>query len=416
MSVAVPGLNAEQVAQVAGGDMGALERLFRAAYPSLFAEAKKLVNDDSAASRVVQKVVIHLYDDRATLNSPDAVASRLGGLTHEIGTREAIRLEGLHAHTGMHPRAKPHVLSIDEIWAHVVSAISGPANGGHPDASEMFQHSRHEAANHIKAMAKPVSWTPRIVIAAIAIAVTAVGLHFYGKAEESGRLALALSKPAASEITTGMAQLGNTSLDSNATAYVGAESKLTIPKGYNREVRGVGIRGAARFTVAGDAMRFEVISANVHAITDSGVFAVSSYPEQQGVMVRVTSGTVEVKTKGDKSGTHVLEAGQAMAFAADGSASTPTDTEVAEIFGFADGTFALNNRTLREALTAMKKWYGTDIVLKDTSLVSRMVTLTAPMDSQGSVISALEEATGLEAVWEDKQMVLREPRARPRRR
>jgi hypothetical protein len=72
MALSIPGLNADLISRLKGGDVSALESIFRAAYPALVAKAKEVIDDDHAAARVVERLVPKLYAERAAISAPEA--------------------------------------------------------------------------------------------------------------------------------------------------------------------------------------------------------------------------------------------------------------------------------------------------------------------------------------------------------
>jgi ferric-dicitrate binding protein FerR (iron transport regulator) len=91
----------------------------------------------------------------------------------------------------------------------------------------------------------------------------------------------------------------------------------------------------------------------------------------------------------------------------DGKTSQPTDAQLSEAFGYIDGTFSVNNRSLKTALAEIKRWYGSELFLQDTTMGAQQVTVTAPLTSTNEAIKAIETASGLVFGWEGKTMVLK---------
>ncbi|MBC7896619.1 MAG: hypothetical protein H7066_14480, partial [Cytophagaceae bacterium] len=89
--------------------------------------------------------------------------------------------------------------------------------------------------------------------------------------------------------------------------------------------------------------------------------------------------------------------------------SQPSPNQLNEAFGYIDGTFAIDAKPLKHALSEIKKWYGTELFLKDTTFGSRVVSVTAPLTSTTDAIKAIETASGLMFGWEGQTMVLKEP-------
>ena len=71
------------------------------------------------------------------------------------------------------------------------------------------------------------------------------------------------------------------------------------------------------------------------------------------------------------------------------------------------GTLAIENRSLKDALAQMKRWYGYDIRVPQDSLLLRKVTMRASLDSGMQAIRLVEKSTGLEFGYAGQNMVFR---------
>jgi len=172
----------------------------------------------------------------------------------------------------------------------------------------------------------------------------------------------------------------------------------------------VGIEGVAEFTPSQNpALPFQILAANV-MFTSAGndVFAVRHYKDDPYVIVRVKQGTLKAEVQEPDEREEMLSAGQVVIFDKDGKSSKPTDAQVAEAFGYVDGTFAIDEKTLKHTLSEIKRWYGTELFLKDTTLGSKVVSVSAPLNSTNDAIKAIEAASGLVFGWEGQTMVLKE--------
>lgn len=419
MALSIPGLDADLLAKVRNGDLGALEKLFRAAYPLLIAKAHEVLGDDSAAARVVERLFSRLSAERAALTTPDDLNQMLDGAVHEAAVRERSRLAGIRKRDDASAKAGVPAPTADDVWKRIVTTIQGPSAEAVAQASQMKDKLRHEAGGHIREMTKTTPWYVRAGAGAALLAVVAVVLFVFAKSGEKGRLQRQVAGLDVRDLKTGTGQRGNVTMDDGTTAMFGAETRVVVPTEFLKSQRGVGLTGAAEFKVAQEtSFPFQVLAGNV-IITATGAeqFAVRNYPTDSAVIVRAKEGSVKVDVQEPVQSEHTLNAGQALLIKPDGSTSQPTDAQLGEALGYLADTFALNNKTLRHALSEIKKWYGTELFLKDTTMGSRVVTLTAPLTSSTEAIKAVEGASGLAFGWEGKTMVLKEPEpVKPARR
>ena len=158
MALTLPTIDANLLASFKGGDLGALEKLFRAIYPALIAKAKESVDDDTAASRVVERLIPHLFADRAKMTSPAAMTEFLDGAVHDAAVRERSRLAGIRKRDDVGKKSSGAAPTADDAWGRIAATIAGPTAEARAQAGEMKEKLRHEAAGHIKQMTKQRPW------------------------------------------------------------------------------------------------------------------------------------------------------------------------------------------------------------------------------------------------------------------
>jgi ferric-dicitrate binding protein FerR (iron transport regulator) len=409
MALSLPGLNADLIASLKSGDLTGLEKLFRAVYPALLAKAKETLGDDVAASRVVERLIPRLFADRASLTTPDELNAYLDGAVHDAAVRERSRLAGIRKHDDGGKKSAAAAPSADEVWRRIAVTVQGPSAAEREAASQMKEKLRHEAAGHIKQATKERPLWVSLGAGALILAVVVGSFYFFQKSGEVGRLGRQVNSVDARELKTGTGQRGNVTLDDGTTAKFGADTKVRVPGKFGELVRGVGLDGAAEFTVAQNPTPFQVLAKNVQITALGTVFAVNSYANSPHVIVRVREGSVKVEVQEPEESEHTLTAGQTLLITPDGKTSTPDENQLAVALGYLDDQFVLPSMSLKATLAEIKRWYGTDLFLKDTTLNSRMIdSLRAPLSSSADAIKAIEVASGLVADWEGQTRILRE--------
>jgi ferric-dicitrate binding protein FerR (iron transport regulator) len=410
MSLTIPGLNSDLISKLKAGDLGALEKLFRASYPALIAKAKEVVDDDSAAARVVERLIPKLFAERANLTTPEELTSMMDGALHEASVRERSRLAGIRKRDDAKGSTSGQAHSVDEAWGKVVDAIKGPTTEALAQAEQMKDKLRHEAGGHIREMTKQAPLLGRVLAGVAFLGIVAAGGYFFAKSGEKGRLSRQIAA-ATKDIKTGTGQRGNVKMDDGSEAMFGAETRVTIPDEFNELARGIGLEGTADFTPAANALPFQVLAGNV-MFTAAGPakFAIRRYKEDQYVIARVKEGELKVEVQEPNESTQQMTAGQTLIIRPDGSTAQPTDAQLAEAFGYVDGTFAIDQKPLRETLAMIKRWYGTEMFLEDTTMGAAVVSMTAPLTSTTDAIKSIEVASGLNFGWEGQTMVLKKPK------
>jgi ferric-dicitrate binding protein FerR (iron transport regulator) len=244
---------------------------------------------------------------------------------------------------------------------------------------------------------------PTLIIGVVLVAVAAAGWWFT-RSSAATAAESAIASSSAHALATSTGQLGQITLDDGTTARLGADSRIRVPAGFGEKFRAIGLEGAAMFTVApGQPLTFDVRTRDAWIKATGTVFAVRAYPNEEAVTVRVKEGTVTVQ-RGDESRT--LSAGSALSITKDGTITEPSATALDEALAWTDGFMSVHQRPLRHALAEVSRWYGLTMFVRDSSLLTRTVTMRAPLESNREMIAALEKGGGLVFGYEGKNMTL----------
>ena len=389
-------------------DQKVLEKLFRQHYARLVADAKSRLGDASlAAPRVVSKAFHLAWQDRKRFHSFDELDAFLGAQIHQGATRESSRRAGLHrmeSHEGLggHAQTKheTHEMTVDEAWDRLEHTLQG----GAPEAYKArASTARHEAAAHVKDLAKKKNWTPAIVIGVVGLALV-LGIMWYVDRAGADRLVTnALAAQDARHTELGNMQIANVTLEDSTVARLAPQTKLTVPSRYGRnDIRAVRVEGAANFNVTRQFdTPFEVRVGDVAVIARGTVFTVRKYRDDDNVTVHVRQGSVDVK-RGET--VRNVPQGMGLVVASDGAMRVPTSEELQEAINWVDGNVTIAGRTLRYVLPQMKRWYGLDIKVPNTALLDRQVFLSAPPSSQREAIASVEASGGLRFTYIGENM------------
>jgi ferric-dicitrate binding protein FerR (iron transport regulator) len=389
-------------------DQKVLEKLFRQHYARLVADAKGRLGDASlAAPRVVSKAFHLAWQDRKRFHSFDELDAFLGAQIHHGATREISRRAGLHrmeSHEGLggHAQTKheTHEMTVDEAWDRLEHTLQG----GAPEAYKArASTARHEAAAHVKDLAKKKNWTPAIVIGVVGLALV-LGIMWYVDRAGADRLVTnALAAQDARHTEMGNMQIANVTLEDSTVARLAPQTRLTVPSRYGRnDIRAVRVEGAANFNVVRQFdTPFEVRVGDVAVIARGTVFTVRKYRDEDNVIVHVKQGNVDVK-RGET--VRNVAQGMGLVVASDGAMRVPTAEELQEAINWVDGNVTIAGRTLRYVLPQMKRWYGLDIKVPNTALLDRQVFLSAPANSQREAIASVEASGGLRFTYIGENM------------
>ena len=78
---------------------------------------------------------------------------------------------------------------------------------------------------------------------------------------------------------------------------------------------------------------------------------------------------------------------------------------MAEATAWASGRLVVSNRTIKDLLPILKRWYNVE-VRAEPALLTRSVTMNAALGRTDSVITALEIAGNVKQIYLKQQMVL----------
>ena len=408
----MPTIDRDALARLQAGDEQALRRIFDEHYSTLTQEAAAVLEDPAGAPRVVENVFVRLWDDRAEFDSPEALQSFLHQATREAAARAQSRRaslhrfeshEGVHVSGGAHARKEP--ATAGEAWSHVEHTIHARAHRGEA-VSQMADQARHAAAEHVGGITKHGPWLwPALGLLAVAIVIL-IPIVLIDRASEDRAVIAGLR---AREARTHAARQGSRTvitLGDGTDVTLGGDSKLTVPPGFGDRLRGVGLEGTATFVVAsGQPLVFQVRAKDVAVKVAGTTFTVRAYPDESFVAVRTKDGQVTVHAEGDP---RTISAGQAVFVDAEGAIREPTQQELDEALAWADGRLVMTRKPMPEALQHLQRWYALGLVVRDSSIMDRAVSMNVSLDSASKAIAALEQSANVKFGYEGRIRVLRD--------
>ncbi|MDB4916175.1 MAG: FecR protein [Gemmatimonadetes bacterium] len=393
-------------------DEAALEQSLLRHHAMLMDEARVALGDDGAAmaSKVVEGAFVRAWDTRGTMQTAEQLEKFLIDDVHRASARALSRRAGAHrpgAVAAKSAHAKPADASPQESWAHVQHALHGEEHT-HQTLTAMASASRHEAAGHMRVMAKSSKGTTTAIISGIAaIVLVVVGMKVMNGLAAKGAVASALNGQDMRVVTTPSGQAGNVNLADGTEARLAPESKLSLPKDFSPTLRGVKIEGAGNFDVAAVPEHdFELHAGNVVVVAKGGSFIVSAYPADSTVTVVVNAGAVDVRQ--DKT-SQVLQKDAALTSRAGGPlrAATPEERDAAS--AWKTGTLVIADRRLADVTGMLKRWYGYDIKVAEPALKDNKVSVRVSLDSAMQAVHAIEKSAGVEFGYAGQNMIYRSP-------
>ncbi len=375
------------------GDTSALERIHRAAYAAVLAEASHQSGDTSFGPPVAELAMLTVWEARANIENAEELEDAIhaavrGGVTREQRRRAAHKDGGTPSAAG----------TVDSTWTHIKAEIAKmPATPG------ARKHS--EPKHHVEKVDTDGGRGVMIAVGVLLLGAAAVGGWFVLQSGAHGQATSSYTLPDAKNVTVTVGQRGNLPLGPGDTAAIGSDSRITVGGDYGTKVRAVRVDGSANFHVS-SGVHFEVNAKDVSIGTTSGSFAVRAYKDDPAIIVRAKEGDVKVDSPKESK---TISAGKSIAVAKDGTMSEPAPAEVDQALGWTEGKVDFTNTPLKVVMAEMARWYDLPVTTKDTSLYSRPVTMAVALDSKKDAIAALEQSASVKFTYDkDSKPVLQD--------
>ena len=393
-------------------DEGVLRRVFDAEYATRVAHARSQLGDASShAARVVEAAFVAAWANRAELPSAQHVEAFLDdqvqhGIARAISRHAAAHRFGTHGGRDQVQTATHSSPEADAArsWEAIDKAIHGTGNTTDSHAA-VASAGRHDAAEHMKAVARRRSWVIPVVIGIVALGLSVAGVLYVDRLGEDDAVLAAVSAPGLQPIQSSAGQIGSVTLTDGTKMRIGPETKVWEPEGFPTKLRAIRVEGTAQFDVApNQKLPFRVVAKRVHVIATGTSFVVSSYPSDSGMMVLVREGSVTVKS-GKQSST--VAANQSI-FVDKGTMRAPTEDERAQEFGWVDGHVAVAHKQLRDVIAELTRWFNLDVKVPDLRLLDREASFSVSLDSSRLAIQQVEQSAKVQYAAEGDTRLFRD--------
>jgi len=393
-------------------DEGVLRRVFDAEYATRIATARSQLGEASShAARVVEAAFVGAWAERATLKSAEELEAFLDGevqhgVARAISRHSAAHRFGTHGgrdHVQTATHSSPEA-DAARSWEQIDKTIHASASTTDSHAAAASA-SRHDAAEHMKAVAKRPSWVIPVAIGVVALGLSVAGVLYVDRLGEDDAALAAVSAPGIQPIQSSAGQIGSVTLTDGTKMRIGPETKVWEPEGFPTKLRAVRVEGTAQFDVApNQKLPFRVVAKRVHVIATGTSFVVSAYPSDTGMLVMVREGSVTVKSAKQSS---TVAAGQSM-FADKGTMRAPTEDERAQGLGWVDGHVTVTHKQLRDVIAELTRWFNIDVKVPDLKLLDREASFSVSLDSSRLAIEQVEKSANVQYASEGDTRLFRD--------
>ena len=183
-------------------------------------------------------------------------------------------------------------------------------------------------------------------------------------------------------------------LADGSRVILGPASQLVIPAAFGQRGREVELHGEAYFDVVHDTTRPFVVRAGNATIRDVGTsFAVRSDGATR-VQVVVAAGVVTVGARAE-SGV-ILRAGDVGTLRPTGRISVTHDASTAPYLAWMRDSLVFREASLAEVSSDLRRWYGVELRVDDSTLAARHLTMTFSGDPLERVLRVIGLGLGAE--------------------
>lgn len=227
------------------------------------------------------------------------------------------------------------------------------------------------AANRTVAPTARRSWKG-VTWAAAAAVVAAVGFTQW----KAG--AGAASPTVAQTFDTQVGASDSVVLADGSRVILAPGSKLIVAANYGKGQRNVELRGAGKFTVRHDASRPFMVRSGAAIINDLGTVFTVKADAGAGVIVAVTEGSVSLRDSSATGSAKAIKlaAGDRGRLRTDGTLVSERGSVTPDESAWVVGKLVYRDASLAEVQADLRRWYGVELVVKDSALRVQSITTT----------------------------------------
>jgi transmembrane sensor len=256
------------------------------------------------------------------------------------------------------------------------------------------------------------------ITAGIAVAASVAAIFIFKPGAGSSKTQIA----SINEISTRLGSKTRIQLPDGSIVWLNAGSKLVYDKDFGKEERQVNLSGEGFFDVVKDPSRpFIVRTSNIEVRVLGTLFNVKAYPEDKSSETSLIHGSLEVSIKSRPLDKIILSSNEKLVvenktgMAVDSVAEhkdfpmmslnqirhNPLDNSVNET-QWIDNKLVFDNEPFADIAVKMERWFGVEIEIIDSSLVSKRMTGKFEKENIEQALEGLAYASTTSFVFERK--------------
>ena len=254
-------------------------------------------------------------------------------------------------------------------------------------------------------------WRVVAILAAAAAIVIAARLVLQRNGEDRAPLPDA---GAGRTFTTAVGKRDSLRLPDGGRVVLGPASRLVVAAGYGGRAREVELHGEAYFDVVHDTTRPFVVRAGDVSLRDVGTSFTVRADSGRHVRVVVTSGSVMLRSGARSDSGALLAAGDIATVQPDGRVMSQHGVATAEYLAWMRDSLVFRDASLSDVSDALRRWYGVEMRIDDSTLAERHLTMTFAGDPLDRVLRVIGLGLGADVERRGDTAVVRPSTRGPR--
>ena len=204
-------------------------------------------------------------------------------------------------------------------------------------------------------------------------------------------------------------------LPDSTKVLLNCDSKIVFPDKFSGPTREVYVDGEAYFEVTSDSLCPMVVTTpkNFRVEVKGTTFCINAYQDNSEARTTLVDGCVDLISKegeGLESST-IMKPDDSYIILSDNRVLLDPDVNAAEqAVAWVDGVLIFDSTPMKEVISRLKRWYGVEFIIEDSSVLNWRLTATFHSESINRIMDMLEYTTLIEYSIDKNKITLRKKR------